>query len=129
MAHQQLGYAYLQKGVHDDAIAAFRQAAAMSGPRDSAQLAYAYAVAGRRAEAERVIRRVLDAKESRYLSPYHLAIAYAGLGSDEETFRWLDRAFDERALFAAGMQVEPGFLRLHADPRWIHLRRRVLGPR
>ena len=129
LAHQQLGYAYLQKGMHDDAIAAFRQAAAMSGPRDSAQLAYAYAVAGRRAEAERVIRRVLDAKVSRYLSPYHIAIAYAGLGNDEETFRWLDRAFDERALFAAGMQVEPAFLRLHADPRWIDLRRRVLGPR
>jgi tetratricopeptide (TPR) repeat protein len=125
LAHQQLGNAYLQKGMRQEAIDAFRAGAAISGPRDSAHLAYAYAIDGQRAEALRVLRRVLVRSDRRYVSPYAIAIAYAGLGDDDETFRWLDRAYDERALFAVGMDVEQAFAGLHEDPRWTQLLHRV----
>ena len=125
LAHQQLGYAYLQKGMRQEAIAAFRQAAAVSGARDSAQLAYAYAIDGQREEAIAVLGRILEGSEARYVSPYSIAMAYAGLGDDDETFEWLERAYDERALFAAGMPVEQAFQRLHSHPRWKELVRRV----
>ena len=52
LVHQQLGHAYLQKGMFRKAIAALRRAADLSGERDSAHLAYAYAVAGARSDAE-----------------------------------------------------------------------------
>jgi hypothetical protein len=97
----------------------------MSGPRDSAQLAYAYAVTGQRAEAERVVRALLDPAAPRYVPPYHIAMAYAGLGDLDAAFRWLERGYAERASFMVGVKVERGFAALHADPRWPRLLRRM----
>ena len=115
---QQLGEAYLLKGRSADAIAAFRKAATLSGVRDSAQLAYALAVTGNRSEAERIVRDILASSTVRYLPPYHIAMAYAGLGQVDEAFRWLDRAYDERASFMAGVKAAPAFTPLHGDSRW-----------
>lgn len=125
LAYEQLGHAYLQKGMREEAIVALRRAAALSGPRDSAQLAYAYAISGRRTEALRIVRALLDSSGRRYLPPYHIAMAYAGLGQRDEAFRWLDRAYSERGSFMGGVNVEPGFESLHADPRWVRLIRRM----
>jgi serine/threonine-protein kinase len=125
LGYQQLGHAYLQKGMRAEAIAVLRRAAAMSGPRDSAQLAYAYAMTGQRAEAERVVRALVDPAARRYLPPYHIAMAYTGLGDRDAAFRWLERAYTERASFMVGVKVEPGFAGLHSDPRWPRLLRRM----
>jgi serine/threonine-protein kinase len=115
---QQLGEAYLLKGRSADAIAAFRKAAVLSGVRDSAQLAYALAVTGNRAAAEQIVRDIIASSNVRYVPPYHMAMAYAGLGQVDEAFRWLDRAYDERASFMAGVKAAPAFARLHGDSRW-----------
>ena len=127
LAFQQLGHAYLQKGMTAEAIAAFRQAAALSGPRDLAQLAYALAVSGQREEAERIVCGLLDP-----IAPstpggsagglaYHIAMAYTGLGDVDAAFRWLHYGLVERASFMTGVKSEPGFARLHDDPRWAPL--------
>jgi tetratricopeptide (TPR) repeat protein len=121
LAHQQLGHAYLQKGMGAEAVTAFRRAAARSGPRDSAQLAYAYAVTGQRSEAEQILRTLLAPARRGSALPYHVAMAYAGLGDADAAFRWLDRGYAERASFMVGVKAEPGFARLHADPRWARL--------
>jgi TolB-like protein/DNA-binding SARP family transcriptional activator/tetratricopeptide (TPR) repeat protein len=117
LAYQMLGHAHLQKGMYPEAIAALRRSASMSGARDSAQLAYAYAVAGQRAEARRVVA-LLTQPPGRYVPPYHLAMAYSALGDVDEAFRLLERAYAERASFMNGVKVERAFQPLHADPRW-----------
>jgi len=118
LSYEQLGHAYLQKGKYVEAINALRRAAALSGFRDSAQLAYAYAVAGEPLEARRVVRRLVDPSQRRYVSPFHIAMAYAGLGERDEAFRWLDRGYEQRASFMSGVKSETGFQSLHSDPRW-----------
>ena len=131
LAHQQLGHAYLQKGMASEAIAAFRHAAALSGPRDTAQLAYAYAVAGQRDEAERTLHALLDSLEP--LAPrgpggalhYHVAMAFAGLNDVDAAFAWLERGYVERASFMGWAKAEPGFTHLRSDPRWPALLRRM----
>jgi serine/threonine-protein kinase len=115
---QQLGEAYLLKGRSADAIAAFRKAALLSGVRDSAQLAYALAVTGDRAAAERIVRDIVASSSTRYVPPFHVAMAYSGLGQVDEAFRWLDRGYDERASFMVGVKVTAAFAPLHGDPRW-----------
>jgi tetratricopeptide (TPR) repeat protein len=121
LAWQQLGHAYLLKGQNAEAIAALQKAAALSGLRDSAQLAYAYAVAGDRATARRIVRELLASSDGRYIPPYHIAMAYAGLGQVDEAFRWLERAYEERASFMGGAKITTAFAPLHADPRWRRL--------
>ena len=52
---------------------------------------------------------------------YHIAMAYAGLGDVDAAFRWLDYGYAERGSFMIGVKAEPGFARLHDDPRWAPL--------
>ncbi|MES2525218.1 MAG: BTAD domain-containing putative transcriptional regulator [Gemmatimonadota bacterium] len=124
-AHQQLGHALLQKNLQSDAIAAFERAAALSGMRDSAQLAYGYAVTGRREAATAIVQAVLRSQSRRYISPFDMAVAYTGLGDVDEAFRWLERAFEEHAAGMDTIAITPAFEPLHADPRWSRLLRRM----
>jgi tetratricopeptide (TPR) repeat protein len=118
LAYQQLAHAYVQKRMYPAAVAAMRRAAELSGIRDSAQLAYVYAVSGARDDAAQLMRLLVGQPSDRYLPPYHIAMAYAGLGNADSAFLWLDRAYAERASFMGGVKVEPGFATLHSDPRW-----------
>ena len=123
LAHQMLGHAFLLKRRYPEAIASFRRAAAVSGIRDSAHLAFAYAEAGQRAEARRVVSALT--LPGRYVPPYHIAVAYAGLGDADEAFRWLERAYSERASFMNGVMIDRAFEPLHSDPRWSALAARM----
>jgi hypothetical protein len=118
LSYQQLGHANLQKRMYVEAIGALRRAAVISGIRDSAQLAYAYAVAGQRTKARLIVRTLLDPSQHRYVPPFHIAMAYAGLGKVDEAFRWLERGYEQRASFMNGVKAETGFESLQADPRW-----------
>ena len=122
--YQQLGHAYLAKGMTREAITAFRRAALLSGSRDSAQLAYAYAVTGRRTEARQVLQALLT-RSHIAAPPYSIAMAYAGLGDRDAAFRWLDLGYAQRAPYMYWLGAEPGFASLHADPRWPALLRRL----
>jgi len=121
LAWQQLGHAYLLKKRSADAIAAFQKAAALSGLRDSAHLAYAYAVTGDRATAERIVGDLVASSSRRYVSPFHIAMAYAGLGRVDDAFGFLQRGYEERASFMDGVKVTAAFAPLHRDPRWSRL--------
>jgi TolB-like protein/DNA-binding SARP family transcriptional activator/Tfp pilus assembly protein PilF len=125
LSYQQLGHAYLQKKMYPEAFDALRHAAALSGARDSAQLAYAYAVAGQRQEAQRIVRTLVDPSKHRYVPPFHIAVAYAGLGDVDEAFRWLDRSYEEHGSFMGAVKAETAFESLHDDPRWPALLRKV----
>ena len=118
LAWEQLGEAYLMKGQHADAIAAFRKAAELSGVRDSAQLAYAFAVTGDRRTAERIVRDLVRSSRTRYVPPFHIAMAYAGLGRVDTALDWLEKAYDERASFISGINVTAAFKPLYRSPRW-----------
>jgi tetratricopeptide (TPR) repeat protein len=109
LALQLLGHAYLQKGMNDQAIDAFRRAAALNGVRDSAHLAYGYAVTGHRDDGKRLIESLVASDGSRYLPPFHIALAYAGLGDKDAAFRWLERGYTEHASFMDAL-VDDGFM-------------------
>jgi eukaryotic-like serine/threonine-protein kinase len=123
LAWQQLGHAYLQKGLAVEAIDALQRAAALSGARDSAHLAYAYAVIGQHETARQTLEAVLAGPHRDALS-HHIALAYAGLGNADQAFAWLDRGLAQAGSFIGSLRIEPGFAALHADPRWDSLVRR-----
>ncbi|MGZ8412255.1 MAG: tetratricopeptide repeat protein [Gemmatirosa sp.] len=124
-AYVHLGDAHLQQGEPAAALAAFRRAAALNGGRDSAQIAYALAMTGQRAAAERLLRELLDTPRRRYLPPVPVAKACVALGDADAAFRWLERGLDERAAQMRTIGVAPAFDRLHADPRWARLLARM----
>jgi len=123
-AHVQLGEAYLQRGKVAEALAAFRRAVALSGARDSANLAYALAMTGNRGAAKSVLA-ALGAPRRAYVPPVPMAKAYVALNDADAAFGWLERGYAERAAQMRTIKVTPGFDPLHADERWAPLLRRI----
>jgi TolB-like protein/DNA-binding SARP family transcriptional activator len=128
LSYQQLGRAYVQKGMYSEAIDALQRAAALSGARDSAELAYVYAIAGRRADARRVLESLVGRPSVAQRVPFDIAMAYVGLGETDSAFAWLHKGYDARASFMGWIELEPTFDPLHRDARWTRVLERASRP-
>jgi tetratricopeptide (TPR) repeat protein len=126
-----LGRAYEQKGKLPEAIAEFQSALALDKNTEIwSGLGHAYAPSGNTVEAQKVIEHLKDLSAHSYVSPYSLAVIYAGLGEKYKAFEWLERAYQERSYFMAVYLITDARLdSLHADPRFEDLRRRVGLPK
>jgi len=126
-AHLLLGKGYVQAGAYEEGIKQLRQAATLSGdsPIYTAQVGVALAAAGRRHEALQIAASLQAAARQRYVSPYGLAQIYAVVERGEDTFMWLQAAYDDRAVWMAYLAVDPVFDRYRSDRRFQDLLRRV----
>jgi TolB-like protein/DNA-binding winged helix-turn-helix (wHTH) protein/Flp pilus assembly protein TadD len=126
-AHLLLGENYVQVGQHEQGLAELQTAASLSGnsPLYLAQVAVAYASAGRKTEALQIVAQLQSLSSTRYVSPYGLAQIYAALRDQEQTFKWLQNAYDDRAVWMSYLAVDPVFDSLRSDQRFQDLLRRV----
>jgi hypothetical protein len=103
-------------------------------------LASAYALGGRRADANRVLRQLEDIAKgqgpapawhgrtpSGYVCPYEVAGAYAQLGNKDRAFTWLDKAYQSRSCMY-WLRLDPRLDSLRLDPRYQDLLRRMNFP-
>jgi serine/threonine protein kinase/tetratricopeptide (TPR) repeat protein len=125
-----LGLSYLAKGMYEQAIAATHRAVELSGDDPSRQvgLGRAYALAGRKAEASKIVADLRRQSGRTYVPPYIVATVYAALGQREEAFSWLDKAYSERDRYMAELKADCAFDSLRADPRFAQLLHRVGFP-
>ena len=124
-AHWFLGQAYEQLGKYDEALSQLQQAVNYGGRAlILGTLGYAYAVSGRRAEAEAVLDTLQENARGNVpaLAP---AFIHAGLGQAEEAFAWLDKAYEERFGWLIFLNVDPKVDSLRSDPRFTELLRRL----
>jgi tetratricopeptide (TPR) repeat protein len=126
-AHLLLGENYVQVGLREQGLAELQTAASLSGnsPLYLAQVAVAHALAGRTAEALQIVAQLQTISSSRYVSPYGLAQIYAALNDKEQTFKWLQIAYDDRAVWMSYLAVDPVYDSLRSDQRFQNLLRRV----
>jgi len=127
-AHSILGRAYLQKAMYNEGIAEFEKESMISpgGTAGLTDLGRAYALAGRKADAEKVLDRIIPLTKQKYIAPKNVAAIYAALGEKDLAFEWLERAYQERSLgFGLGIKSFPGFDPLRSDPRFADLLRRM----
>lgn len=125
-AFWNLGLAAAAKGDLEESVAALQQAYEISaGLTYAAHLAYVYGLARREDDAQRILALLHHTAQQKYVSAYYFALAYLGLGQQDETFAWLDRAVKEHASFLAFLNVEPIFDGLRADPRFAELQWRI----
>ena len=82
-------------------------------------------MAGKKDEAAKILAELKQLATERYISPYHIALVYSGLGNRDETFNSLERAFQDRADYLVFLKVDPRFDWLHNDPRFASLLDRV----
>jgi len=117
-AHQDLAEVYLEKLRFNDAIEVLRKAVTMSRGAATAKgrLGFAYARAGREAEARMMLHELeLDSKE-RYVSPVAFAVVHCGLGDKQRAIEWLERACEERAGGLLSIKMRPLWANLRSEP-------------
>ena len=119
-AHVNLGRVYIQQARVTEAIGEFREAVELGGryPLHVAELAYAYAVAGKRSEAQRLLVELEGRSRREYVPATVFAIVYMGLGQDGRAFDWLDRAVAEHDGWLAESIFYPTFDPLRSHPRY-----------
>jgi TolB-like protein/DNA-binding winged helix-turn-helix (wHTH) protein len=120
ISQQLCARALLQAGKVNEAIALFEkhEAERAGGP---GFLAYAYAQAGRRGDAEKVVDTYPD-------FPWVHALAYAGLGDKERAFAALDRMAEIEDSRVAMYLAYPEMSSLRGDPRLSAFRRKLNLP-
>jgi len=90
-----------------------------------ALLGHAYAVAGKKAEAQQVLNDLQQLPEQRYVSPYTVAAIYAGLGDQEQAFKWLETAVEERDIWLMNLKVDPVFAKLRSHRQFTDILARI----
>jgi tetratricopeptide (TPR) repeat protein len=116
--------AYLRRGEYDLAMQHLEQSSSLA-PGRSAYFGQIYALSGRRSDADAEVERLIAESQRRYVPAYDIATIYAALGKSDETFAWLERAFDERSSLIGWVPWDPVFDRIRSDPRYSELIRRL----
>jgi serine/threonine protein kinase/Tfp pilus assembly protein PilF len=127
-----LGWAYLKNGRPEEGLAELEQAVRLA-PANTlylAQLGQAYALTGMPEKGREVLRRLDQLATERYVTPYHLAYVYTGLGEHETAIDLLERAYEERAGSVYGVKGSFLFAPLRSHPRFKALLEKMnLAPR
>lgn len=88
-------------------------------------LVNAYAQAGRRRDALRLLDELKRRRQAEYVPAAAFVFAYLGLGNYDQTFVWLDQAYKEQSYALQTLKVLPLFDPIRSDPRFIDLLHRV----
>ena len=132
LAHYFLGTGFEGLGRPAEAIPEYQKAIKISdGDQDAAAaLAHAYAVAGRKNEAVKILRDLEQKSRTEYVSPYMIATIYAGLGDKQKAFEFLEKAYHERCWdLTWSLRSDLRIDNLRSDPRFQTLLQQVGLPR
>ncbi len=126
-AHFNLGMVYEAKEMYHEAIKHYRKTQTILGKNLElmAYLAHAYALSGRRGEAQKLLDELKKPSDHGYELRYYIAVIYVGLGEKDQAFAWLEGAYNERDEMLGVLKVDPMLDSLRADPRFTSLLERV----
>jgi tetratricopeptide (TPR) repeat protein len=125
-ARFHLSQAYEQKRMYTEAVAELQQAIPSSvRHRHLAGMAHIFAVSGKRADARKLLSDLLEWEKKQYVSPYSIALVFAGLEEEEQAVTWLRKGTEQRAGRMVRLRFDPRFKNLRSDSQFIELLRRI----
>jgi tetratricopeptide (TPR) repeat protein len=125
--HSVLGWALIFSGEEAAGIASLERAVALSPGATLflSQLGQACALAGDVNRARQILDEMHDRSTREFISPYHFAYVYAGLGEADTAIDCLERAFERRSGAIYGIKSSFLFRNLREHPRFESLLRRM----
>jgi TolB-like protein/Tfp pilus assembly protein PilF len=122
-----LAWAYFLSGRRDEGLAQLERAVS-SSPDDTlwlGQLGQAYGMTGNIAKAREILCQLEDRARASFVSPYHFAYVYIGIGDFDRAMDWLERAVASRT--GPVYSIKGSFLLapLHTHPRFRALLRQM----
>ncbi len=127
LARATLGWAYIHKNQPELGLAELERAVQLAPDSTMflAQLGEALGQVGKAEAARDVLRRLEELSKQRYVSPYHRAYVYTGLGEFDRAMDWLERAYAEGAGGVWGIRGSFLFAPLRSHPRFQALLKKV----
>jgi hypothetical protein len=89
------------------------------------QLGQACALSGDGKRARQILDEMRDRSTREFISPYHFAYVYAGLGEADAAIDSLEQAFERRSGAIHGIKGSFLFRNLRDHPRFVSLLRRM----
>jgi len=122
-----LGFVLVADYRPEEAIPVLEKAVSVSdrSPGIMGVLVAAYAHAGRRTDALRLLAELKTRNQKGYVPAAAFITAYLGLGDYDEAFVWFERAYKEQSNILLFLKVHPFFDPLRDDPRFKDLVHRV----
>ena len=122
-----LGFVLVSDNRPEEAIPVLEKAVSVSdrSPGIMGVLVAAYAHAGRRTDALRLLAELKTRNQKGYVPAAAFITAYLGLGDYDEAFVWFERAYQEQSNILQFLKVHPFFDPVRNDPRFVDLLHRV----
>lgn len=129
LAHWNLGRACLFSGQNSRALQCLDRAADLAGPSAfwQSELAFARARNGDHEGARRILKDLIAESQHTYVSPYDLALIFAGLGERELALDRLEQCAEERVSRVTSLG-DPEFYEVRGEPRYRRLLDRLRLP-
>jgi TolB-like protein/class 3 adenylate cyclase/Tfp pilus assembly protein PilF len=121
-----LGFAYWQKGMLEQAVAAYERAVELE-PGDlqlQGELALVYATAGKKTQAQKILEEFKEKARREYVTPIALALAHMAVGDLDGAFGWLDK-LEKHSPKLIWINTNAAFDPLRGDPRFHELLRKI----
>ena len=117
--HYLLSQVYFLKGMEKESEEESERYLQLAGEKEQlAEQVQVYRRGGFRAVLEWEVDVLKRKAAKQYVSPTEFVDAYAQLGSKEETVRYLEESYQERAPRLVFLQSDPTLDFLHSDPRY-----------
>ena len=126
-AQSILGQIYAQLGRYEEAISAIEKSRVLAKehPATLAALAHVLASAGRMEEARALTDRLAELSRQQHVSPFWLALAYAGVDEKAAALDALEKAYEQHDVILVWLGTEPRMDSLRAEPRFVQILRRI----
>ena len=127
LAHIWLGRVQQQKGMYNDAVEEFKNAerGVPGWVVAVAAAGNAYGLSRNADEARVLLKRLDELSKGKYVTPYGVALIWAGLGDRDQAFAWLNKALADRSHWLVWLKLDPRWDPIRSDSRFVELARRV----
>ncbi len=126
-AHNDIGLCAALLGRYDQAVNEWLTGRSLSRvPTERIEsLRQAYAAQGIQGFRQKDLEFTLEQMKQQRVRAWQVAGLYHALGNREQTFVWLEKAYEERDGLLPFLKVMPQYEDLHGDPRFAELLRRI----
>ncbi len=130
-AEWSYGVALELQGKMPEAIAQLEKTAALTDdPAVQGLLGHAYALTGRKDDAQKILHQLEQDRLKHFVAPYNIAIIYLGLGDRDAAFKWLEQGYREHdSNDLLPIRIDPFLAPLHDDPRFAALAEKIVPAR
>ena len=113
--------------MYDEAVAEYKKTLLVipEWPVALAGIGNIYGEIKENATARKMLDTLAMLSKKEFVTPYGMALIYAGLGEKDNAFHWLDKSYEEHSNFLVWLKVDPRWASIRSDKRYAELIRKV----